>query len=32
VVEEELRALTPLTPDQLRKQRSDRFYAIGRAV
>jgi acetyl-CoA carboxylase carboxyl transferase subunit alpha len=31
-VEEELKALTPLSPDQLRKQRSDRFYAIGRAV
>jgi acetyl-CoA carboxylase carboxyl transferase subunit alpha len=27
---EELQALMPLTPVQLRKQRSDRFYAIGR--
>ncbi len=32
VVQEELQALTPLSPDQLRKQRADRFYAIGRAV
>jgi acetyl-CoA carboxylase carboxyl transferase subunit alpha len=29
-VEEELRALEHLSPDELRKQRSDRFYAIGR--
>jgi acetyl-CoA carboxylase carboxyl transferase subunit alpha len=28
---EELQALMPLTPAKLRKQRSDRFYAIGRA-
>ncbi|MBS0363656.1 MAG: acetyl-CoA carboxylase carboxyltransferase subunit alpha [Proteobacteria bacterium] len=30
-VEEELAALDGLTPDQLRKQRAERFYAIGRA-
>jgi acetyl-CoA carboxylase carboxyl transferase subunit alpha len=30
-VEEELKALEGLTPDQIRKQRADRFYAIGRA-
>jgi acetyl-CoA carboxylase carboxyl transferase subunit alpha len=29
-VEEELKALSNLSPDQLRKQRADRFYAIGR--
>ena len=29
-VEEELRALLPLAPDQLRDQRAARFYAIGR--
>jgi acetyl-CoA carboxylase carboxyl transferase subunit alpha len=29
-VEEELRALSQLTPEQLRKQRAERFYAIGR--
>lgn len=29
-VQEELAALTPLSPDALRKQRADRFYAIGR--
>jgi acetyl-CoA carboxylase carboxyl transferase subunit alpha len=28
-VEEELRALEGLTPDQIRKRRADRFYAIG---
>jgi acetyl-CoA carboxylase carboxyl transferase subunit alpha len=30
-VEEELKALAKLSPDQLKKQRADRFYAIGRA-
>jgi acetyl-CoA carboxylase carboxyl transferase subunit alpha len=30
-VQEELQALSPLSPDQLRKQRADRFYAIGRS-
>ena len=30
VLEEELKAMSGLTPDQLRKQRADRFYAIGR--
>jgi acetyl-CoA carboxylase carboxyl transferase subunit alpha len=30
-VEEELKALETLTPAELRKQRADRFYAIGRA-
>ena len=30
-VEQELEALSNLTPDQLRKQRADRFYAIGRS-
>ena len=30
VVEEELKALMALTPDALRKQRAERFYAIGR--
>jgi acetyl-CoA carboxylase carboxyl transferase subunit alpha len=30
-VEEELKALENLTPDEIRKQRADRFYAIGRA-
>jgi acetyl-CoA carboxylase carboxyl transferase subunit alpha len=29
-VEEELAALDSLSPDELRKQRADRFYAIGR--
>jgi acetyl-CoA carboxylase carboxyl transferase subunit alpha len=29
-VEEELRGLIDLTPDQLRAQRAERFYAIGR--
>ncbi|WP_269716041.1 acetyl-CoA carboxylase carboxyltransferase subunit alpha [Caulobacter sp. NIBR2454] len=29
-VEEELNALSALSPDELRKQRADRFYAIGR--
>ncbi|MDR3506578.1 MAG: carboxyl transferase domain-containing protein, partial [Caulobacteraceae bacterium] len=29
-VEEELKALMSLTPEALRKQRADRFYAIGR--
>jgi acetyl-CoA carboxylase carboxyl transferase subunit alpha len=28
-VEEELKALDGMTPEQLRKQRADRFYAIG---
>ncbi|MEH6665652.1 MAG: acetyl-CoA carboxylase carboxyltransferase subunit alpha [Brevundimonas sp.] len=31
VVEEELRALTALSPEALRAQRAERFYAIGRA-
>jgi acetyl-CoA carboxylase carboxyl transferase subunit alpha len=30
VVETELKALLPLTPDALRRQRADRFTAIGR--
>ncbi|MDP1598638.1 acetyl-CoA carboxylase carboxyltransferase subunit alpha [Phenylobacterium sp.] len=30
-VEQELEGLSNLTPDQLRKQRADRFYAIGRS-
>jgi acetyl-CoA carboxylase carboxyl transferase subunit alpha len=30
VVEEELRGLSGLSPDQVRSQRSERFYAIGR--
>jgi acetyl-CoA carboxylase carboxyl transferase subunit alpha len=30
-VEEELRALQDLTPDEVRRQRAERFYAIGRA-
>jgi acetyl-CoA carboxylase carboxyl transferase subunit alpha len=30
-VEEELKALEGLSPDEIRKQRSERFYAIGRA-
>jgi acetyl-CoA carboxylase carboxyl transferase subunit alpha len=30
-VEDELRKLSNLGPDELRKQRADRFYAIGRA-
>jgi acetyl-CoA carboxylase carboxyl transferase subunit alpha len=29
-VEQELKALSVLSPEQLRKQRADRFYAIGR--
>ena len=32
VLVEELAALSGLTPDQLRKARADRFYAIGRAI
>jgi acetyl-CoA carboxylase carboxyl transferase subunit alpha len=28
---EEMHALLPLSPDALRSQRADRFYAIGRA-
>jgi acetyl-CoA carboxylase carboxyl transferase subunit alpha len=31
-LEQELRALLPLSPEQLRRQRADRFYAIGRTV
>ena len=31
-VEQELRALSDLSPDALRKQRADRFYAIGRSL
>jgi acetyl-CoA carboxylase carboxyl transferase subunit alpha len=31
-VEEELRGLLGLTPEQLRKQRAERFYAIGRSL
>jgi acetyl-CoA carboxylase carboxyl transferase subunit alpha len=30
VIAEELAALTPLGPEALRRQRADRFYAIGR--
>jgi len=30
-VEQELKSLSNLSPDELRKQRADRFYAIGRA-
>jgi acetyl-CoA carboxylase carboxyl transferase subunit alpha len=30
-VEEELNRLSNLSPDELRKQRAERFYAIGRA-
>ena len=30
-IEEELKALEGLTPDQIRKARSERFYAIGRS-
>ena len=30
-VEEELKKLSNLTPDELRRQRAERFYAIGRA-
>ena len=30
-IEDELSRLTPLTPQALRKQRAERFYAIGRA-
>ena len=29
-IHEELKALSGLSPDELRKQRADRFYAIGR--
>ena len=29
-IQEELAALSPLSPDALREQRADRFYAIGR--
>jgi acetyl-CoA carboxylase carboxyl transferase subunit alpha len=29
-VEEELKALEGFTPDELRKARAERFYAIGR--
>jgi acetyl-CoA carboxylase carboxyl transferase subunit alpha len=32
VVADELKALLNLSPDQLRKQRAERFYAIGRAT
>ncbi|CAN5279431.1 acetyl-CoA carboxylase carboxyltransferase subunit alpha [soil metagenome] len=32
VVEGELKALSDLTPDQLRDQRAERFYAIGRVI
>jgi acetyl-CoA carboxylase carboxyl transferase subunit alpha len=31
-IEEELKALSALSPEQLRKQRADRFYAIGRSL
>ena len=31
-VEEELRKLSNLSPDELKKQRAERFYAIGRAA
>ena len=31
-IEEELRALEHLSPDDLRKQRAERFYAIGRLI
>ena len=31
-IAQELAALKPLSPDTLRKQRADRFYAIGRAA
>jgi acetyl-CoA carboxylase carboxyl transferase subunit alpha len=30
-IEDELKTLSKLSPDKLRKQRADRFYAIGRA-
>ena len=30
-IEVELKALEGLTPDEIRKQRADRFYAIGRS-
>jgi acetyl-CoA carboxylase carboxyl transferase subunit alpha len=30
-IEEELKALMPLSPDQLRTQRAERFYAISRS-
>jgi len=29
-VEEELKALLPLSPDEIRNQRAERFYRIGR--
>jgi acetyl-CoA carboxylase carboxyl transferase subunit alpha len=29
-IEDEMKKLDPLSPDELRKQRADRFYAIGR--
>lgn len=32
VIEEELKALSRLTPDQLRAQRAERFYAIGQSL
>ena len=32
VLEEELKALSGLTPEQLRRQRAERFYAIGRVA
>ena len=31
-IEEELRALMPLSPDALCQQRADPFYAIGRSL
>jgi acetyl-CoA carboxylase carboxyl transferase subunit alpha len=31
VLDQELAALAPLSPDALREQRAERFYAIGRA-
>jgi acetyl-CoA carboxylase carboxyl transferase subunit alpha len=30
-IEAELKTLLPLSPDEVRQQRADRFYAIGRA-
>jgi len=32
IIETELSGLLPLSPDQLRRQRAERFYAIGRSV
>jgi acetyl-CoA carboxylase carboxyl transferase subunit alpha len=32
VLVEELKAMLPLSPDQLRRDRAERFYAIGRLV